>query len=183
MTRGFAIHNAQTNHGGIIPATQMRSAQMGNLFVVVGDGHFCPKCKCWSTVLKSHDHVLFDGKAVAYAGDKLSCGAKIMPQQSHVVGDSGSYYDSSTVTPIMPLSNSLVKDNPEIHKIQFKLINEDTEEAISEMLYEIYSKDTGSLLVKGYTDKQGMTALYESAYSPESVQLITVDLSKPLEEL
>jgi hypothetical protein len=34
-----------------------------------------------------------------------------------------------------------------------------------------------------YTDKQGMTALYESKYSPESVQLITVDLSKPLEEL
>lgn len=89
--KGFAIHNAPTDHGGRIPATQMRSSQMGNLFVVAGDGHFCPKCKCWSTVLKSHDHVIFDGKAVAYAGDKLSCGARILPQQSHVVGDSGSY--------------------------------------------------------------------------------------------
>jgi len=89
MARGFAIHNAPTDHGGIIPATQMRSSQMGNLFVVVGDGHFCPKCKCWSTIQKSHDHVLFDGKAVAYAGDKLSCSARILPQQSHVVGDSG----------------------------------------------------------------------------------------------
>ncbi len=89
MAKGFAIHNAPTDHGGIIPSTQMRSAQMGNLFVRAGDGHFCPKCNCWSTVIKSHDHIIFDDKAVAYVGDKLTCGAKILPQQSHVVGESG----------------------------------------------------------------------------------------------
>lgn len=94
--KGFAIHNALTDHGGVIPATQMRSSQMGNLFVVAGDGHFCPKCKCWSTVVKSHDHVIFDGKAVAYAGDLLTCGARILLQQSHVVGDSGSYYGAAS---------------------------------------------------------------------------------------
>jgi len=87
MAKGFAIHNAPTDHGGIIPATQMRGSQMGNLFIRAGDGHFCPKCQCWSTVIKSHDHILFDNKAVAYVGDKLTCGAKILPQQSHVVGD------------------------------------------------------------------------------------------------
>lgn len=68
------------------------SSHMGNLFVVAVDSHFCPKCKCWSTVLKSHDHVISDGKAVAYGGDLLTCGARILLQQSHVVGDSGSYY-------------------------------------------------------------------------------------------
>ncbi|MCH7350412.1 MULTISPECIES: PAAR domain-containing protein [unclassified Acinetobacter] len=94
MAKGFAIHNAITNHGGIIPATQMQSSQMGNLFVRAGDGHFCPKCKCWSTVIKSHDHVIFDGKPVAYVGDKLTCGATIQPQQSHVVGESGSPYSN-----------------------------------------------------------------------------------------
>ena len=88
MAKGFAIHNAPTDHGGVIPSTQMRSSQMGNLFVCAGDGHFCPKCKCWSTVIKSHDHVLFDGKAVAYAGDLLTCGARIISQQFHVVGES-----------------------------------------------------------------------------------------------
>lgn len=88
--KGFVIHNAPTTHGGIIPATQMRSSQMGNRFVVAGDGHFCPKCKAWSTVQKSHDHVLFDGHAVAYVNDLLSCGARILSQQSHVVGDSSS---------------------------------------------------------------------------------------------
>ncbi|EXB48249.1 PAAR motif family protein [Acinetobacter sp. 1000160] len=95
MAKGFAIHNAFTDHGGMIPATQMMSSQQGNLFVRAGDGHFCPKCRCWSTVIKSHDHVIFDGKPVAYVGDKLTCGATIMPQQTHVVGSSGS---GSTIT-------------------------------------------------------------------------------------
>ena len=98
MAKGFAIHNAFTDHGGMIPATQMMSSQQGNLFVRAGDGHFCPKCRCWSTVIKSHDHVIFDGKPVAYVGDKLTCGATIMPQQTHVVGSSGSGSSISTAT-------------------------------------------------------------------------------------
>jgi uncharacterized Zn-binding protein involved in type VI secretion len=84
MAKGFSIHNAPTNHGGIIPSTQVRSSQQGNLFIRAGDGHFCPKCKCWSTVIKSHDHVIMDGRPVAFAGDQLTCGATIQPQQSPV---------------------------------------------------------------------------------------------------
>lgn len=116
MAKGFAIHNAPTDHGGLIPATQFRDSQMGNAFVRAGDGHFCPKCKCWSTVIKSHDHVIIDGKPVAYVGDKLTCGARIQPQQSHVVGDSGgTYYDSSspilqTVNSQQSLNNSFTND-------------------------------------------------------------------------
>ncbi|EPF79737.1 hypothetical protein F945_00625 [Acinetobacter rudis CIP 110305] len=106
MMNGFAIHNAPTDHGGIIPATQMRSSQMGNLFVVAGDGHFCPKCKCWSIVLKSHDRVIFDGKAVAYAGDQLSCGARILLQQSHVVGGGQSANYNNFTASNLQLSNS-----------------------------------------------------------------------------
>lgn len=110
MAKGFAIHNAPTNHGGIIPSTQVRSSQQGNLFVRAGDGHFCPKCKCWSTVIKSHDHVIMDGKPVAYAGDKLTCGATIQPQQNHVVGDSGSYYNQNKNN---NETNNLIKQSEE----------------------------------------------------------------------
>lgn len=96
--KGFAIHNSMTDHGGIIPATQMKASQMGNLFLLAGDGHYCPKCKCWSTIIKSHDHVIFFGKSVAYAGDKLTCGARVLPKQSHVVGDSGKPYFGNSAT-------------------------------------------------------------------------------------
>ena len=29
MAKGFAIHNAPTDHGGVIPSTQQRTSQMG----------------------------------------------------------------------------------------------------------------------------------------------------------
>ena len=115
--KGFAIHNAPTDHGGIIPSTQLRSSQEGNTFVRAGDGHFCPKCKFWSTVVKSNDHVIFDGKAVAFVGDSLTCGAKILYQQSHVVGDAGGRSSGSSarsssqpVSSQQNLTNSLVED-------------------------------------------------------------------------
>lgn len=185
MAVGFAVHNSMTNHGGMIPATQMRSSQMGNLFLVVGDGHFCPKCKCWSTIIKSHDHVIFDGKAVAYTGDQLTCGAKILPKQSHVVGESqgANYISSSQSNSAIPLQNQFVADKQQIHKIQFQVLDDSSQEPIPELLYEIHNKDNGILLIQGYTDKNGMTALYESEYSPESIELITIDLSKPLPPL
>lgn len=105
MAVGFAIHNSMTNHGGIIPATQSRTSQMGNLFLVAGDSHFCPKCKCWSKIIKSHDHIILDGKAVAYVGDQLTCGAKILPKQSHVVGDSRSSSLGSSFSLFQPISS------------------------------------------------------------------------------
>lgn len=125
MSVGFAIHNAPTTHGGIIPATQMRASQMGNLFVVAGDGHFCPQCKVWSTVQKSHDHVIFDGHSVAYANDLLSCGARILPQQSHVVGDSqGQNYRSSTSSNILPSNSQQNLASSLTNKSKEKIVNE-----------------------------------------------------------
>lgn len=184
MAKSFAINMAPTDHGGMIPATQSRTSQEGNLFVRAGDGHMCPKCRCWSTVIKSHDHIIMDGKPVAYVGDKLSCGATIMPQQFHVVGESGSPYSGSSTSSTALAQNNFVEDKSnEIHKVQFKLVDVDTNKPLPAMLYEIHSKESGKLLVQGYTDKSGMTAIYESEYKPESVELITVDLSKPLDPL
>ena len=105
--KGFGIHGSITNHGGIVLSTQSRSSQMGILFLRAGDGHFCPRCKCWSTLMKSNDHVIIDGKAVAFVGDKLSCGATLMPKQSHVVGDSG----SSTLSSFQSVTNAQQNDN------------------------------------------------------------------------
>ena len=184
--KGFAIHNALTTHGGRIKSTQQRSSQNGNLFLRAGDGHYCPQCQCWSKIIKSHDHIIFDDKAVAYAGDLLTCGAKILPQQDHVVGDSqgSNYRSSSQSSSTIPLQNNFrVDEGQQIHKIQFQVLDDYSQAPIPELLYEIYNKESGILLVQGYTDQTGMTALYESEYSPESIELITIDLSKPLPPL
>lgn len=157
MAKGFAIHNAITNHGGIIPATQMQSSQMGNLFVRAGDGHFCPKCKCWSTVIKSHDHVIFDGKPVAYVGDKLTCGATIQPQQSHVVGESGIAGGSS--------SNS---NNSQI-SLQFdeQLQLADDSSINSLFKYIGYKLQVGDKLHEGHLDSEGKTQRITSEKAQE----------------
>ncbi|VXA57516.1 conserved hypothetical protein; putative bacteriophage [Acinetobacter proteolyticus] len=157
MAKGFAIHNAVTNHGGMIPATQMQSSQMGNLFVRAGDGHFCPKCKCWSTVIKSHDHVIFDGKPVAYVGDKLTCGATIQPQQSHVVGESGIAGGSS--------SNS---NNSKI-SLQFdeQLQLADDSSINSLFKYIGYKLQVGDKLHEGHLDSEGKTQRITSEKAEE----------------
>lgn len=104
MAKGFGIHGSTTDHGGIVISTQSTSSQMGSLFLRAGDGFACPKCKIWSTLIKSNDHVVFDGKPVAYVGDKFTCGATLMPKQMHVVGDSGSRSES---TPFNQLQNKM----------------------------------------------------------------------------
>lgn len=113
MSKGFGIHGSTTSHGGTVLSTQSQSSQMGNLFLRAGDGFACPKCKTWSTLIKSNDHVIFDGKAVAYVGDKFTCGATLMPKQVHVVGTSGSGSASSLVSNSQSSSqqnNSLVSN-------------------------------------------------------------------------
>ena len=151
MAKGFAIHNAPTDHGGLIPATQFRDSQMGNAFVRAGDGHFCPKCKCWSTVIKSHDHVIIDGKAVAFVGDKLTCGATIQPQQSHVVGDAGGSTGGSNSS----LSTSLLASTSQaIFEDKFKLIAQ-SGEALKNINYQVTRSD-GSIEI-GTTNKNCFT--------------------------
>ena len=164
MSVGFAIHNSKTDHGGIIPATQMRASQMGNLFLVAGDGHFCPKCKCWSKIIKSHDHVIFDGKAVAYAGDKLTCGAKILPQQSHVVGDSqGSNYSGGAN------SSSYLAQGLTLYSGQYQLVNNSNNQPYSNVKYIVTYADGRT--VEGVTDSNGMTEKLEKTENAEDIKI------------
>ena len=167
MAKGFAIHNAPTNHGGIVPSTQMSNSQQGNLFVRAGDGHFCPQCKCWSTVIKSHDHVIMDGKPVAYAGDKLTCGATIQPQQSHVVGDSGSYYNR-------PIDNgqNLVSSQNEKFDEQLKIIfDNEIDDLFKNLDYKV---KVGENIQQGSLDLNGKTSRFftEKQESITEIELI-----------
>jgi uncharacterized Zn-binding protein involved in type VI secretion len=153
--KGFAIHNAPTDHGGIIPATQMKDSQMGNAFVRAGDGHFCPQCKCWSTVQPSHNHVIFDGKPVAYVDDKLSCGAKILEQQTHVVGESTSTSQENT-------------QSTQKHSAQFKCADKHSKEPIKNKNY-VLTFENGEKIY-GKTDENGLTEVI-NAQSDEKVSI------------
>lgn len=179
MAKGFAIHNSMTNHGGIIQATQQRTSQMGNLFLRAGDGHFCPKCKCWSEIVKSHDHIIMDGKAVAYVDDLLTCGAKILPKQDHVVGTSqGENYRSSSSSK-EPLQNSFIdKVISTNFGLQYQLLDETTNEPITELPYRII-RASGEV-IEGITDAEGKTQAINSGNEEEQIQFIIPVLSEPM---
>ena len=180
MAKGFAIHNSMTNHGGIIQATQQRTSQMGNLFLRAGDGHFCPKCKCWSTIQPSHNHIIMDGKPVAYVDDLLSCGAKILPKQDHVVGTSqGSLYIRSSSSK-EPLQNSFIdKVISTNFGLQHQLLDETTNEPITELPYRII-RASGEV-IEGITDAEGKTQAINSGNEEEQIQFIIPVLSEPME--
>ena len=95
---------------------------------------------------KSHDHVIFDGHSVAYANDLLSCGARILPQQSHVVGDSqGQNYSGSTV--VAPINN--FKSEPMFQYGQkYLLVDDLTAEPLSNVCYEVSKSEVFVFTVK-----------------------------------
>ena len=164
MAKGFAIHNAPTDHGGVIPSTQQRTSQMGNLFVRAGDGHYCSRCKCWSEVIKSHDHVIMDGRAVAYVDDLLTCGAKILAQQSHVVGDSqGSNYSGSAN------SSSFLAKGLTLYSGQYQLVNNANNQPYSNVKYIVTYPDGRT--IEGVTDENGMTEKLEKTENAEDIEI------------
>lgn len=164
MANAFAIHNSMTDHGGIIQATQMRASQMGNLFLVADDGHFCPKCKCWSKIIKSHDHVIFDGKAVAYVGDQLTCGAKILPKQDHVVGDSKGSNNSGGTN-----SSSFLAKGLTLYSGQYQLVNNSNNQPYSNVKYIVTYADGRT--IEGVTDEDGMTEKLERTENAEDIEI------------
>lgn len=164
MAKSFAINNSMTNHGGIIQATQQRTSQMGNLFLCAGDGHFCPKCKCWSTIQASHNHIIMDGKPVAYADDLLSCGAKILPKQDHVVGTSqGENYRRNSN------SSSFIAKNLMLYSGHYQLVNNLNNQPYKNVKYVITYADGHA--IEGITDENGMTEKLECTEKEQDIEI------------
>lgn len=99
--------------------------------------------------------MIFDGKPVAYVGDKLSCGATIQPQQSHVVGESGGGGGSSS-------NNS--KRTPKFDE-QLQLADDSSINSLFK--YIGYKLQVGSNLHEGLLDSEGKTQRVTSEKAEE----------------
>lgn len=178
--KGFAIDGATTTHGGVIRASQQNHSGMGLPFLRAGDGHYCPQCKCWSTIQKSHNHVIFDGQPVAYENDLLSCGAKISHQQNHTVGDSQgsftiSFGDLPNESPTE--SNFISKQNfqqPSTAPLDFSqrldLSNLYASHDFSNVKYHAF-KENDSSYITGTLDNFGRTERFSSD-EPEKYKIM-----------
>lgn len=105
-----------------------------------------------------------DGKAVAYVDDLLTCGAKILPQQSHVVGDSqGSNYSGGAN------SSSYLAQGLTLYSGQYQLVNNSNNQPYSNVKYIVTYADGRT--VEGVTDSNGMTEKLESTENSEDIKI------------
>ena len=117
----FGMMTATTDHGGTVMATQQQVIANGMAFLRAGDGFVCPKCKVWSTLIMSNQNIIMFGKPVAFAGDKFTCGATLMPSQSLVGGDKQGGGSGQTQR------SNAAQNNSDQHNQHFQLVDEHNE--------------------------------------------------------
>ena len=105
-----------------------------------------------------------DGRAVAYVDDLLTCGAKILAQQSHVVGDSqGSNYSGSAN------SSSFLAKGLTLYSGQYQLVNNANNQPYSNVKYIVTYPDGRT--IEGVTDENGMTEKLEKTENAEDIEI------------
>jgi uncharacterized Zn-binding protein involved in type VI secretion len=155
----FGIMTATTDHGGTVMATQQQAIANGMAFLRAGDGFVCPKCKVWSTLIMSNQNIIMFGKPVAFAGDKFTCGATLMPNQSLVGGDkqgggsASSSKNRSAIDKNNAIANPSHMANHNFDR-KFRLLDQDTHEPRANVSYELIH---GSKTIQGKTDNDGFT--------------------------
>ena len=76
-----------TSHGGRVVSGNPRYMIFGKPVACVGDTVLCPLCKMPTVIVEGDRSWSVDGRNVAVAGCKTSCGAVLIPSQGNVFGD------------------------------------------------------------------------------------------------
>lgn len=152
----------------------------GKAIACTGDKATCPTHKLVATIVSGDPCMNIFGKLAARVGDSMSCGCKLLPQQSLVVQNNGGGSAQGSSSSTAQTQNSFVEEKKE-YGIQFQLKDEQTHKVFSEIPYSIIYKKNGKVET-GWTDKEGKTHVI-NADSPDEVEFQTIDASKPLPPL
>ena len=89
MATPYITIGCPTTGGGQVMTGNSSFLVAGIAIACVGDQASCPKHKCVATIVVGDPHMQVMGKSVARVNDALSCGCKLLPKQSLVVGNNG----------------------------------------------------------------------------------------------
>lgn len=141
-----------TTHGGVVSEVFDKFSIDGKKIHLDGMTHYCPLCKTTVSAIGTDSTKIVMGKKMVFEGDKTSCGATFIGNQTLAFSTTGSKALG------MDLISSLIlnKENHEFAE-RFLLQSEVTNEPVRHGKYEVYKN--GQLVLTGTTDENGMTEL------------------------
>lgn len=144
-----------TTGGGTVISGNSTFLVEGIAIACIGDKATCPKHKTTATIVSGDPYMQVMGKSVARVNDSLSCGCKLLPKQSLVVGATGpSKGEVNNSSQNILNNNSLNEFSNEKYGHRFLLKDELSNEPLANICYEI--KKNGEIM-HGTTDQNGFT--------------------------
>ncbi|MCX5468841.1 PAAR domain-containing protein [Acinetobacter nematophilus] len=147
----FITSGAKTDHGGIVVEADHSFLIDGKAIHLEGMKHYCPKCKVMTSAISLGKGFFIVGTSTAImAGDKTTCGATFLPNQSLAVRESGKSIGRNNA------KNSTSTNNNFADVFDEQIVAVDHEgNFIPNTAYYIKSED--GQIFNGYTDSEGKT--------------------------
>ncbi|MDT0358129.1 PAAR domain-containing protein [Herbaspirillum huttiense F1] len=170
MPRNIIVLGDKTSHGGTVISASMTSATHGKGWARVGDMVSCPRCRGVFPIIQGDSSLLDDGKAVAYDGNKVACGAVLISSQSVTTTDpssgaaSGASLDAGRSGDIGSKLVANYHDEPlddlgERFKGRFQVIDSVSGQPVVDQAVRVRS--TSGQYLTGTTDAEGFTQWVE----------------------
>lgn len=85
MSKALVTMGSNTTHGGVVAECENSFTINGIAVHLNGMKHYCPKCQVVVSAIAADQSTTVLGRAVVVAGDKASCGATFLGNQSLTV--------------------------------------------------------------------------------------------------
>lgn len=162
----------KTSHGGTVISCSPTCDTMGKGWARVGDMVACPRCKGVFPISQGDDNFTDDGRAVAYHGCKVACGATLISSQIMTTtepsgGAAGGAIDNGLAPGMGAIGAGLAAGYQDVStdnqgkrfKGRFQVIDSASGEPLKGQAVRVRS--TAGQYLDGSTDDQGYTEWVE----------------------
>lgn len=190
MSQPLIVLGDKTSHGGTVISCAPTTDTLGKGWARVGDMVACPRCKGVFPISQGDNSLIDDGKAVAYHGCKVACGASLIGSQMHTTtepssgaapGAAGSALDDALTKGFGAIGSGLIagyQDEPvdeagDRFRGRFQVLDLTSGEPVTGQSVRVRS--TGGQYLTGSTDAEGFTQWVER----DASEALAFDLAEP----